>query len=358
MKNPKATGRNLLAALILLGCATLAIAQTLTVLVHDSFALSHEVFERFGTETGIEVRLLQGGDAGELINRSILARKPLADVLYGVDNALLARALAVDLFEPYTSPLLAGVPEALHFDPSGHVTPIDVGYVTFNLDLAWFEANGLPLPENLLDLSDPSYRGLTAVQNPASSSPGLAFVLTTVDHFGEGGERDWLDYWQALRDNDLLVTDGWTDAYYTAFSRYGGDRPIVLSYATSPAAEVVFAGAPLERAPTANLLCAGCAFRQIEGAAILAGSERRAEAEAFIDFLLSESVQADIPLNMFVYPAVAGVPLPQAFLDFAAVPEAAQVTSLSPERIGAGQQRWLEQWTAVVLQGRKADEVR
>jgi thiamine transport system substrate-binding protein len=344
----------LLAALLF----TTSLAQPLSVLVHDSFALSIEVFERFEADTGIEVRLLQGGDTGELINRSILARAPLADVLFGVDNALLARALDAGLFEPYRSPRLTGVPAALDFDASGHVTPIDVGYVVFNLDLDWFERAGLAPPGDIDDLTAPAYRGLTIVQNPATSSPGLAFLLTTVDRYGEGDDNDWLAFWQALRDNDLLVTDGWTDAYYTAFSRYGGDRPIVLSYATSPAAEVLFAERELTSAPTANLLCARCAFRQIEGAAILAGSARRAEAEAFIDFLLSPEVQADIPLTMFVYPALGSAPLPQAFLEFAAIPTPSETAEMAPGRIAAGQQGWLEQWTQVVLQGREADRVR
>jgi thiamine transport system substrate-binding protein len=344
-----------LTAALLIGAA---LAQPLTVLVHDSFALSNDVFERFEADTGIAVRLLQGGDAGELINRSILARAPLADVLFGVDNALLARALDAGLFEPYRSPGLAGVPVAFDFDASGHVTPIDVGYVVFNLDLDWFERAGLAPPDDLDDLITPAYRGLTTVQNPATSSPGLAFLLTTIDRYGEGEGNDWLAFWQALRDNDLLVTDSWTDAYYTAFSRYGGDRPIVLSYATSPAAEVLFADEELTSAPTANLLCPRCAFRQIEGAAILAGSERRAEAEAFIDFLLSPDVQADIPLTMFVYPALSSAPLPPAFLEFAATPAPSETATMTPERIADGQQGWLERWTQVVLQGREADRVR
>ena len=357
MNEPRAWYHPLLIALIVL--SSLAAAQPLTVLVHDSFALSEEVLASFTATTGVKLRLLPVGDAGSLVNRAILTRRnPLGDVLYGIDNSLLARGLAVELFEPYRSPLLDGVPAALRFDPTFSVTPVDVGYVVFNLDRAFFEAAGLPLPDDLDRLLEPDYRALTVVQNPTSSSPGLAFLLTTVARYGEGGPGDWLDYWAALRGNELLVVNGWTNAYYLAFSRYGGDRPVVLSYATSPAAEVIFSEAPLSEAPTANLLCPRCAFRQIEAAGILAGTDNRAAAEMFIDFLLSRPVQEDVPLSMFVYPVVAGTPIPQEFLDHAAVPESAQVVELSPETIAENQQRWLEEWTEVVLQGRDPEEVR
>ena len=348
--------RAILLTLVLTGSAA---AQTLTVLTHSSFAISEAVVEAFTEETGIAVEFLQGGDAGEVVNRAILTRaRPLADVLFGVDNSLLARAVREGVFEPYLSPSLDRVPEALRFDPDGFVTPIDVGYVNFNLDRGYFEAAGLEPPSDLVQLVEPAYQGLTVVENPATSSPGLAFMLTTIGRFGEGDDYDWLDFWADLRDNDVRVSDGWTEAYYGSFSRYGGDRPVVLSYATSPAAEVLFSETPLEEAPTTNLACAGCAYRQIEAAGILAGTSKRDEAEAFIDFMLSESFQADIPLNMFVYPAVEGVPLPEAFERFAQVPVGEQVIELAPEAVEDGQRRWLEQWTRVVLQGRDPDEVR
>lgn len=332
---------------------------TLTVLTHESFNASTAVLDAFTERTGIALEFLPAGDAGAVVNRAVLTKaRPIADVLYGVDNSLIVRAADEGVFEPYVSPRLEAVPEALRFADEGLVTPVDVGYVNFNLDLAWFAENDVPLPQDLDDLTEERYRGLTAVANPATSSPGLAFLLTTVARYGEGGEGDWLDYWAAFRSNDVLVTEGWSDAYYGAFTRYGGDRPIVLSYASSPAAEVIFAEEPLDEAPTANLFCGRCVWRQIEAAGILAGTDEREAAETFLDFLLSEAFQEDVPGQMFVYPVIEGADLPPEFEAFAQVPAEAQVASLPPEAIAEGQARWLERWTQVVEQGRRPEAVR
>lgn len=341
-------------------------SETITVLVHDSFAVSKDVLEAFTEDTGIEVVILPAGDAGEMVNRAILTRaRPLADVLYGIDNGLLGRAQAVELFEPYASPALDTVDPRYRFDPSHAVTPVDVGFVTINADLAAFSSSGLALPDDLEELVDPRYRDMLVVENPASSSPGLAFLFATVARFGEGeagsfmgGSGDWLDFWAALRDNGVQVTDGWSDAYYTSFSRYGGDRPMVVSYATSPAAEVMFADVPLETSPTANLLCATCSYRQIEAAGILRGTKHRQAAERFVDFLLSPAFQADVAPSMFVYPVVEGTPVPDAFERFASLPTAEQTATLAPDRTEAKQAVWLRQWTDVVLRGRAPEGAR
>ncbi|MCA9836961.1 MAG: thiamine ABC transporter substrate-binding protein [Trueperaceae bacterium] len=338
-----------LSALILMSAAS---AQTLTVLTHDSFAISEEVIAKFTQETGIEVEFIAGGDAGETLNRAILTKNnPIADVLYGVDNSLLARAKAADLFEPYESPVLDQVASRYQFDPEHSLTPTNVGYVNFNIDKAYFAEQGVTPPADLMDLTQAAYKGLTVVENPATSSPGLAFMLATIARFGETGDYTWLDYWAELRDNELMVVSGWNDAYYSAFSLYGGDRPIVLSYASSPAAEVMFAEAPLSEAPTANLFCETCVFEQIEGVGILKGSKHRQEAQAFIDFMLSEDFQADIAANMFVYPVREGTPLPEAFLDYSQIPSEEESASLEPSEIEGNLKTWLLDWTRVVEQG-------
>jgi len=333
-----------------------ASAQTLRVLTHNSFNISEEVIQAFTEETGIEVEFLEGGDAGETVNRAILTKgNPLADVLYGVDNSLIARAQGEGIFEPYESPMLENVPERYRFSEDNLVTPVDVGYVNFNYDKAWFEERGLEPPTDITQLTEEPYRDLTVVQNPASSSPGLAFMLATIAKFGEEG---WLDFWADLRDNGVQVTEGWEDAYYTAFTRYGGDRPIVLSYASSPAAEVVFAEEALQDAPTANLFCERCVFEQIEAAGILRGTENREAAERFIDFMLSECFQEDIPLNMFVYPVNEEAELPEVFTRYSQVPAPEQIATLPPEEIEANLAEWLDAWTRVVQQGGEPESVR
>ncbi len=214
-----------------------------------------------------------------------------------------------------------------------------------NYDVAWFESRGLPPPQTLDDLVSATYAGLTVVQNPATSTPGMAFLLTTIAAYGDAG---YLDYWQALRDNGVLVVDGWEQAYYEYFSAASeGDRPIVVSYASSPAAEVFFAEDPPDRAPTAAVLTDGTCFRQVEFVGILQNAPNEAEARQLIDFLLSERFQEDIPLHMFVYPVNETAQLPQVFIDHANV--SPNPATIAPERIEAQRQTWIEDWTNTVL---------
>lgn len=344
-------------AALLVAAAGGAFAQTVTLLTHESFALPETLVDGFETDTGIRLEVLTGGDAGEMVNRALLTRgRPIADVLFGIDDALIEREGARALFEPYRAEGVDAVPRELRFDES--VTPVTVGYVAFNLDPAAFAALDLAPPDDLSDLTTDAYRGMTVVPDPATSSPGLAFLLTTVARFGEGGDGDWLDYWADLRDADLRVVSGWSDAYYTAFTRYGGDRPIVLSYLTSPAAEAIFAEEPPEQAPTTSLLCEACVWRQIEAAGVLAGSAEPEAARRVVDFLLSPEVQQAVATSMFVHPARSGIDLPEEFERFAPVPAPDQVATLEAELIEAESARWLDEWTRVVRQGRDPAEVR
>ncbi|HEX7040145.1 MAG TPA: thiamine ABC transporter substrate-binding protein [Trueperaceae bacterium] len=362
---------------ILLSAALLAAhaaAQELRVLTHDSFSLPTELVEAFEREAGVDVVFISGGDAGEALNRAILTKgRPIADVLFGVDEGLWQRAADEGVFEPYESPSLADVAEGYAFDDTHLVTPVDVGFVVPNYDVAALADAGVdPAALTLADLAGEGLAPLTVVMNPATSSPGLAFLLATVAYFGDpqagvepaapegarAGFADWLDFWDAMEEHGVLVTDGWTDAYYTAFSRYGGDRPIVVSYATSPAAEVIFAEEPLEDSPTANLACEGCAYRQVEAVGILAGTRAREAAEAFVEFLLSPAVQEAIPLEMFVSPVREGAAVPPEFARYGTLPEGAVAAPLPPAVVAANQERWLTQWTAVVMQGRDPASLR
>jgi thiamine transport system substrate-binding protein len=316
---------------------------SLTLVTHDSFDVSEDVLDAFAEETGIEVTIAPAGDAGSTVNQAILTKDdPLGDVLFGVDNTFLSRALDEDLFVPYESPLLASVPDELRLDDEHRVTPIDVGDVCLNHDVAWFEEHDVAVPTDLADLTDPDYAGLLTVMNPATSSPGLAFLLATVDRFGEDG---YLDFWAELRDNDVLVTDGWSEAYYSEFSAHDGDRPLVVSYASSPPAEVLFAEEELDEAPT-GVIEASC-FRQIEFAGILRGTEHEEAAQQLIDFLLDVPFQEDVPLTMFVFPVNEDAELPEVFVEHAVVPS--DPLQLDPDTIGAGRDGWIEDWTATVL---------
>jgi thiamine transport system substrate-binding protein len=324
--------------------------RTVTVMTHDSFSVSEDVVAAFRARCGCQVRFLKSGDAGLALNKAILSKdNPQADVFYGVDNTFLGRALKADIFEPYASSALAGIPDELKLDPSNRLLPVDFGYVTLNYDKAYFAEKGIPLPKKLRDLTAPAYKSLLVVENPATSSPGLAFLLTTIAVFGETGDYTYLDFWRDLRANDVLVTEGWEDAYYGQFSGGSGkgERPLIVSYATSPAAEVFFADPQPAESPTGNIQAPGESFRQIEFVGILKNAAAPDLARMWIDFMLSETFQADIPLQMWVYPARSGTPLPELYNKHAEAPSLpAQIT---PAQIEAGREQWLQSWTNTVL---------
>lgn len=319
---------------------------TLRLMTHDSFEISAETMAAFTAETGIAVEVFKAGDGGAMVNQAILAKdNPLADVAYGVDNTFLSRALDNDIFLPYASPELANIDNSLKLDSQNGVLPMDFGDVCLNYDKAWFAAAGLTPPQTLADLVDPAYAGLTVVQNPATSTPGLAFLLATVSTFGEDG---YLDYWQQLVDNDVLVTAGWEEAYWGQFSAASdGERPLVVSYASSPPAEVFFATEPMDEAPTAAIVTDGSCFRQIEFVGILRGTPHEAEAQQLVDFMLGKQFQEDIPLNMFVYPANKTAVLPDVFTQFSQLPT--HPATVDPATIASNREAWIEAWTEVVL---------
>jgi thiamine transport system substrate-binding protein len=316
---------------------------TLRVLTHDSFNVSDDVLQAFEDQTGITVDLVKGGDAVEVVNQAILTRdNPQGDVLFGIDNNLLTRAYDANLFEPYESPGLSTVGEQNQLDPDHRVTPIDKGDVCLNFDRGYFSSHDLAVPQSLADLTKPEYKGLLVVENPSTSTPGLAFLLATIDQFGTDG---WQDYWRQLKANDVTVAEGWEQAYYDLFSggSGGGSRPLVVSYASSPPAEVQDLSTPADQSPT-GVIPASC-YRQIEFAGILAGTDHEAAAQAFIDFLLSTPFQNDMPLNMYVYPVNDQATLPEAFSKYSVPVD--QPLLLPSETVGANRDTWIEQWTQI-----------
>lgn len=347
----------LLTALILLtSCAQSANTQeaesTLTVMTHDSFAISEEVVKAFEEENNVTMVFLKAGDTGAALNRAILTKNnPEADVFYGVDNTFLSRAVREGIYEPYVPDALTAIPQEFTSGLMGMVTPIDYGDVCINYDKAWFAASGLAVPQTLADLAKPAYKGeagagLLVVQNPATSSPGLAFLLATISEYGEAG---YLDFWRSLKNNGVVVVNDWETAYYTNFSASSGRglQPMVVSYASSPAAEVIFADEPLTEAPTASIIGDNTCFRQIEYAGILKGTRHLEMAQRFIDFMLSPVFQEDMPLQMFVYPVNPEAALPEDFARYAVRPEVP--ARLDAVLIANKRDEWIAAWSRVML---------
>ena len=312
--------------------------SAITLITHDSFRVSDETWAEFTAQTGIEVELLQVGDTGQMVSEAILTvGNPLGDVMFGVDNTFLARALTAELFEPYESPNLADVPGKFVLDPQHRVTPIDYGDVCINY---WTDALAGDPPATLEDLTAPEFADQLVVQNPETSSPGLAFLLATI-----AGTDDWEQFWAELTDNGVTVTAGWEDAYYGEFIAGEGQRSMVVSYASSPPAEVIYADPPVDTAPTEVLL--DSCFRQIEFAGVLAGTDHPGEAQALIDFMLTPTFQDDVPLNMFVFPVANSATLPQVFVDHAQIAE--DPLFIDPAEIEAHRDSWTDRWVEIVL---------
>jgi thiamine transport system substrate-binding protein len=329
--------------------ATTARPAKVTLVAYESFPETdtslNEALAAFTEETGIAVDLVIAGDTGTMVSKAVLtAGNPEGDVMFGVDNTFLSRVIDESVFEPYTADGLDAIPEWLRaLVPNGEATPVDFGDVCVNYDIGWFADHHLDPPTSLADLADPKYRKLLVVENPATSSPGLAFLMASIVEFGENG---WKDYWAQLRSNGVEVVDGWQQAYYERFSwAGGGPKPLVVSYGTSPPAEVLFADPPVSEAPTA--VVESTCFRQVEFAGVLRGTDAPDEAERLVDFLISPRFQSEVALNLFVYPANGDVALPPEFTEYSVQP--AHPAALDPATIAANRESWIDQWTDLVL---------
>lgn len=325
-------------------------ATPLTVVTHDSFSVSEAVLREFEIANNIDVEILRSGDAGQMVNQAVLSSgNPLGDVMFGVDNTFLSRALNAEIFIPYESPTLESVDERFILDDEYRVTPIDYGDVCLNYDIGYFEENDLETPQSLEDLTDPAYEGLLVAENPATSSPGLAFLLATINEFGtpsDDNEYSYLDYWSDLVANGVLITDGWSEAYYTHFTAGSedGTYPLVVSYASSPPFTY---DEESGTATTASIVADGTCFRQIEFAGILDGTEREEEAQAFIDFMLSVPFQEDVPSQMYVFPVNENAELTELFAEYAQLPD--EPATVAYDSIEENREDWINAWTETVL---------
>ncbi len=333
-----------IAALLLAGCSLgggdePSGDRTVVLVTHDSFAHDQAVFDAFTARTGIRVEVRKSGDAGALTNQLVLTKaSPIGDVAFGVDTTFASRALDEGVFAEHRSPEAAAGPRRYAVDDTHRLTAVDVGDVCVNVDTAALAERKLPVPKGFDELADPRYKDLLVVEDPATSSPGLAFLLGTVARFGDG----WVGYWEKLRANGVLVVAGWEEAYTQEFSGSSGKgpRPIVVSYASSPSAEVGEDGEPRTQAVLDTC------FRQVEYAGVLAGAKNREDAGKVVDLLVSPEFQRTVPELMYVYPARSDVALPESWQRAAPMPPAP--ATLPAADIQANRERWVEQWRAAV----------
>ncbi len=325
-------------------------SKTVTLVSHDSWAVSKSVLEDFEKQSGYKVRVLKDGDAGQAVNKAILTKdNPQGDVFFGVDNTLLSRALDNGLFQSYEAKGSDQIVQQYRIDQDRHrVTPIDSGDICVNYDKAYFSTHKLAPPASFDDLIKPAYKNLLVTENAATSSPGLGFLLGTAAKYGDDG---WQDYWKKLKANGVKVVDGWEQAYNDEFSGSAGgkkakaDRPLVVSYASSPPAEVIYADPKPKTAPTG--VASGTCFRQVEYAGLLSNAKNTKGGKALLDFLIGVTFQDDMPLNMFVYPVRETAKVPEEFVKFG--PQAKDPETLAPAKIADNRDQWVKSWTSLVL---------
>ena len=307
------------------GDSTIESGGTIKLLAYDAFTPEPEIFTSFTKETGIDVIVSLGGDTGTLVSKALLtAGTPEADVLWGVDNTLISRAIDGKLFESYKE--------------------VDTAAVCVNYDKEYFAENDIAPPVTLMDLALPIYKDMLVIQNPVTSSPGLAFMLATISKFGV---NDWEQYWKSLRANGVKIVDDWTSAYTVEFSGSSGKGkyPLVVSYGSSPPAEVVYSDPPVTEPPTAVM--EQTCFGQIEYAGILRGTKKTKNAQKLIDFLTGKIFQESMPLTLFVVPVNPDAVLPDVFTQFAVIPQ--NPLTLDAADISSNRVAWLDTWTNIML---------
>ena len=336
----------LFGALIFTAQSVFAQQETLNVLTYSSFAVSEDLVKAFETENNVKLQFIESGDTPSMLNRAILTKDaPIADVMIGINNVLLTHALTNDVLDAYESKELANIDPAYVLDTGHHALPFNYGDVCINYDLAWFADKGLEAPKSLEELTDPKYKGLLVVENPASSAPGEAFLLLTIAEYGEEG---FVDYWNRLLENDVEIVNDWSTAYYTNFTVGGGGlQPMVVSYDTSPAAVPFYADPPVDEAPTASIVADGTCYRMIEFIGILKNTKNRALAEKFVDAFLSKSWQEDLPGQMFVYPVNKDAVMPEIFAKYAVQPE--NPVMLDASLVEENFEKWIQIWNDQVL---------
>jgi len=316
---------------------------TITIVTYSSYVLDDAVKAKVEADLGVKLEVSATGDGAEALSAAILtAGRPEGDIFFGVDNTLLSRALAGDLFESVDAadlPNLDALPDELRLDDTGHLVPVDVGPVCVDYDTQWFDEHDLAPPTSLGDLTKPEYRDLLVVESPVTSSTGLVFLMGTHAALGDGATQFWKD----LVANGVSVAGSWDDAWGAQYTVSGGDRPLVVSYASSPPAEVVYSDGKVST-PRTGVIGATCAD-QVEFAGVLRGSEHVEAATNVLNAMLGEEWQASLPLANFVYPARPGITEPDVFADFA--PRPTETIALDPKVIGERRDEWVEEWRSI-----------
>ncbi|MBQ4280875.1 MAG: thiamine ABC transporter substrate-binding protein [Spirochaetales bacterium] len=281
--------------------------KTLTVYAYDTFCgdwgAAGSVIPAFEEATGIKVNLVASGAAIEVINKVRLEGKNTeCDVILGITDDIADKAY--DLLESYDSPYIQTIDERYRFDAQNRLIPYDYGAFAFVYDTE----SKIEIPTCLADLTKEQYKDKVILIDPRTSSVGTGLMMWTYNALGD----QWLSWWKTMSENALTTASGWSSGY-GLFTE--GEAPIVISYTTSPVYHVMWEDTTRYQA----LLFTDGHEATIEAVGIVKGTKHRSEAEAFIDFLLSNA-QVDLANANSMYPVNSSITLPAAY-DYAPVPE-------------------------------------
>ena len=267
----------------------------------------------------MKVKVLQSGDAGAALNQVILTKSnPIGDVFFGVDNTFLSRALDADVFAKYASgALCAACPTSTSSTRRTGSRRSTTATCASTTTSSGSRSRSSRCRRRSTTSPSPRTRACSWSRTRRRRRPGSRSSSRPSREYGDDG---WRDYWSKLRANDVKVDDGWESAYDGDFTQGAnqGTYPLVVSYASSPPAAVYYSKPQPKTSPIGTML--DSCFRQVEFAGVLKGTEHPAAARKLVDFMLSARFQADIPLQMFVFPVRDGTPLPPVFTKFAEVP--------------------------------------
>lgn len=314
--------------------------EEVVLVTHESFTLPDEVIAKFEADTGLTLNQVPQGDAGQLTNKLVLTKdSPTGDVAFGVDNTFASRALDEGVFAESDVELPSGAEDYALEEGSDALVPVDNGNVCVNIDKEWFAKQQVAPPTSFADLTKPAYKDLFVIPGAPTSSPGMAFLLATIDEYGDA----WTGYWEDLMANGAKVVQGWTDAYTVNFTGGGesGDRPIVVSYDSSPAFTV---NEDQSRTSTKALL--STCFLQVEYAGVLDGADNPEGGQELLQFLLSKDVQAALPESMYVFPVRDDVQIPTGWAKFAVRPD--EPHTVDPGEVSTNRKQWLTDYTEII----------
>jgi len=320
--------------------------EKLVVYTYSSFAswgAAPFIEEAFEKKHDVDVQFVATGDARMMLTKLLTEReagRPGADVFVGVGSVDLSMARGEDLFVPLTGediPNLASVREDLLIDPTNSLIPYEHSYVTLVYDSQVLAVEDVPLTfEQLLD---PKYKKMLILEDPRTSSVGLAFLLWTIHQYGDPG---YLDYWRKLLPNVLTITQGWSAAYDLFLAR---EAPIVVSFSTDTAYSVIEEGSARYKVMLLN----SQGYRSIYLMGIVKGTKQQGLCKELLDFVLSPEVQERISTTEWMFPANRKTLLPVLFYQNAVFPP--DPVMVPSERIGENLDRWLLEWAGIIVGG-------